>query len=60
MYRIIIADEVERFIDLDVPEFDIRPIYRISNYGTVMNKITGKTIKPHFNSWSHVTKDYNY
>lgn len=54
MYRIIIADENERFIDLDLPELNIRSIYQISNYGTVVNKITGKTIKPHFNSCGYL------
>ena len=54
MYRIIIADETERFIDLDLPKFNIRPIYRISNYGTVINKVTGHTIKPHFNSCGYL------
>lgn len=54
MYRIIIRDEKERFIDLDLPELNIRPIYQISNYGGVINKNTGKTVKPHFNSCGYL------
>ena len=50
MLRIIIPDERERFVDLDLPELNIRPIYQIGTYGTVINKNTGKTVKPHLNS----------
>lgn len=47
-YRIIIPDEPETFIDLDC--YNIKPIYEISNYGTIRRKATKRELKPELNN----------
>ena len=52
MYKIIIQTEDEYFKPL---VYDmVRPIYVISNYGTIKNINTGRTVKPHMNNCGYM------